>query len=295
MKILQFNKEFKEVRKEQILIVVLVFIIGAFGYLGYRHYTLLGYAGELKKEIDVLEDRLDDTQNEKVVLSQELDAERARVGTLADQVNLITGTVGTLDKLSKTDKELLQKYSKVYFLNEHYIPSELSQIDEQYLSNADKDQWMHVKVLPYLTSLLESARKGDIDIEVLSGYRSFETQTDLKTSYNVVYGAGTANQFSADQGYSEHQLGTTVDLTTSKIGSALVSFDSSDAYKWLTNNAHRFGFILSYPKNNTYYKYEPWHWRFVGKDLAQFLYDEDKNFYDLDQRKIDEYLVSFFD
>ena len=85
-----------------------------------------------------------------------------------------------------------------------------------------------------------------------------------------MYGSG-ANSFSADQGYSEHQLGTTVDFSTSSLGGSLNGFDQTEAYEWLDKNAHRFGFILSYSKDNAYYIYEPWHWRFVGKDLALYI------------------------
>src|SRR3990167_1970818 len=113
--------------------------------------------------------------------------------------------------------------------------------------------------------------------------------------YTVVYGAGTANSFSADQGYSEHQIGTTLDFITTRLSGQLTGFDKTEGYQWLLNNAHNFGFILSYPKNNTYYVYEPWHWRFVGVKLATYLYDNKLNFYDMDQREIDTYLANTFD
>ena len=67
------------------------------------------------------------------------------------------------------------------------------------------------------------------------------------------------------------------------------------AYQWMTDNAHKYGFVLSYPKDNSYYVYEPWHWRFVGVKLATDLHNQGKNFYDLDQRVIDTYLVNIFD
>ena len=113
----------------------------------------------------------------------------------------------------------------------------------------------------------------------------------------MTYGTG-ANAFSADQGYSEHQLGTAVDLTTQKDGNrfsdASGGFDSTDGYTWMTQNAYKYGFVLSYPKGNSYYIYEPWHWRFVGVALATRLHNEGKNFYDLDQREIDGYLGLMF-
>jgi len=134
----------------------------------------------------------------------------------------------------------------------------------------------------------------NIDLKIVSAYRSFYDQLVTKISYKTLYGSG-ANQFSADQGYSEHQLGTTIDFTTAKLDGLSLQFENQDAYAWLRGNAYKFGFVLSYPKNNSYYQYEPWHWRFVGIALATKLHDENKNFYDLTQREIDQYLISLFD
>jgi LAS superfamily LD-carboxypeptidase LdcB len=120
-------------------------------------------------------------------------------------------------------------------------------------------------------------------------------QSALKTSYKIEYGVGTANSFSADQGYSEHQLGTTIDFTTPANGSALSGFDKTTTYTWLQKNAYLYGFSLSYPKGNTHFVFEPWHWRYVGVELAKKLHDENKTLYDLDQRDIDTYLIKFFD
>jgi D-alanyl-D-alanine carboxypeptidase len=111
----------------------------------------------------------------------------------------------------------------------------------------------------------------------------------------MTFGSGTANSFSADQGYSEHQLGTAVDFTTPAIGAVLTGFDKTASYQWLQANAYKYGFVLSYPKGNGYFVFEPWHWRYVGVELATFLHDQGKNFYDLDQRTIDSYLIKFFD
>ena len=111
----------------------------------------------------------------------------------------------------------------------------------------------------------------------------------------MTYGAGTANSFSADQGYSEHQLGTALDLITTGTGGQLEGFDNTGAYQWLQNNAYRYGFVLSYPKDNPFYVFEPWHWRFVGVKLATNLHFAHQNFYDWDQRTINTYLVNFLD
>jgi LAS superfamily LD-carboxypeptidase LdcB len=222
--------------------------------------------------------------------SDELD----RNDTFQKQIRKISGTVEDLDKLSKTDEELLQKYSKVYFLNEHYVPESLSDIEPTYVYDESRTFQLHSKVVPALEKMAEAAKADGIDLWVTSAYRSFQTQAQLKGQYLVTYGSG-ANTFSADQGFSEHQLGTTVDFTTRGLGGGLDGFEATPAYTWLKENAHNYGFVLSYPENNAYYVFEPWHWRFVGEKLAKDLKRDNASFYDWDQRKIDGYLINIFD
>lgn len=247
-----------------------------------------------ENKVKQLEADLSQAENENTNLTNSLVAEQAKNNLFEEQINTIQGAVGILEKLNKTDKELLQKYSKVYFLNENYVPSNLAEIDSKYLYNKEQSLQIHANVQPYLYNLFENASSSGVSMEIISAYRSFGAQTSLKLSYKMTYGSG-ANKFSADQGYSEHQLGTAVDITTPDIGESFLKFETTTAYKWLTENAYKYGFIFSYPKQNTYYRFEPWHWRFVGVALATKLYDSDKYFYNLDQREIDLYLISIFD
>lgn len=228
-------------------------------------------------------------------LSNERQNIESKIGSVESRVGSISGTVGTLEKLSKTDPELLQKYSKVFFLNEHYAPERVADIDAKYLYREENPEVINASVWPKLKSLLNAAEQDGVTIYIASAYRSFDEQKALKGAYTVTYGAGTANTFSADQGYSEHQLGTTVDFITTGLGGQLEGFENTAAYRWLEKNAHKYGFTLSYPHNNTHYIFEPWHWRFVGIELASYLYTNEKHFYDLDQRDIDKYLASIFD
>jgi D-alanyl-D-alanine carboxypeptidase len=146
-----------------------------------------------------------------------------------------------------------------------------------------------------MQSMVDAAAASGIKIYAQSAYRSFAEQRALKDDYTITYGAGTANSFAADQGYSEHQLGTTVDFIAPGLGGDLDGFDKTTAYTWMVANAYKYGFILSYPKGNPNFVYEPWHWRFVGVKLATTLHNQGLTFYDLDQRTIDGYLVSIFD
>lgn len=248
----------------------------------------------LESEVEKLSENLSDTENARDDLRERLEAEAQKIGLFEEQIKDITGTVGVLDKLARTDPELLQKYSKVFFLNEHYTPSELKDIPDELVYNESRDHYIHGKVLPFLEEMVEDAKDDEIDLWVVSAYRSYDEQAVLKGHYTVQFGSG-ANTFSADQGYSEHQLGTTVDFTTTGLGGGLAGFGSTKAYTWLLDNAHKYGFALSYPEGNQFYVFEPWHWRFVGTELADDLYDSEQFFYDLSQRDIDEYLANFFE
>ncbi len=248
----------------------------------------------LSSQLESVSDSLAQIQNQNSGLSTALVEAVGKAANYSSVLNQTTEKVEDLERLRQIDPQFLYKYSKVFFLNENYSPAELTQIDTKYLYLKDKPLQINAKVWPFLKNILDAASQSGIDLQVISAYRSFGTQATLKSGYKVTYGAGTANSFSADQGYSEHQLGTTVDFTTSKVGASFSGFDKTDAYKWLQSNAHNFGFILSYPQGNTYYVYEPWHWRFVGIDLASKIKRDGKNFYDLDQREINTYLGSIW-
>ena len=242
-----------------------------------------------------LETLLGDTKTMLEETIDDLDEEKDRNEDFEDQIKKIGSTVGTLDKLAKTDPELLQKYSKVFFLNEHYMPAKLTTIQKEFTYHEGGDpEFIQTQVKPYLTKLFEDALDDDVKLWALSAFRSFDEQRELKGAYTVNYGSG-ANAFSADQGYSEHQLGTTLDFTTENLGGGLIGFGTTPAYTWLQKNAYKYGFVLSYPEGNAYYVFEAWHWRFVGTKLAKDLHTDGKYFYDLDQREIDTYLISIFD
>ena len=242
----------------------------------------------LEKQNQDLGGTLSLTQTEKAKLGNDLEDEQKRSKRLEARAD-------KYKKLALTDKQLLAKYSKVYFLNENYSPTKLDDIEDKYVLPAGKKIQFLDPALPYLEDLLDDADEAGVNLRVVSAYRSFDEQMALKSNYKFIYGAGTANTFSADQGYSEHQLGTTVDFGTPSVPGAMPAFEKTTAYKWLLENAHEYGFVISYPKANSYYMYEPWHWRFLGEDLAGDLHDDKKSFYDLDQRDIDDYLIKIFD
>lgn len=290
----------KKSKELAVKIVSSLFILSSIGFNLYMFWIVRNQNLSLQNDLEVYSSALELTQmklasatNEKLQVVDSLQKEKENTFLFQNQIQTLAGTVGVLEKLSKTDSELLKKYSKVYFLNENYIPPKLVNIPEQYVYEKSKQVEIHEQVWPHLQTMLESAKADGINILIASGYRSFGTQAGLKSAYKVTYGSG-ANKFSADQGYSEHQLGTTLDFTTTELKGALIGFEKTTAFKWLTDNAHKYGFVMSYPKNNTYYIFEPWHYRFISIPLATSLFNDKLNFYDLDQRVIDQYLINFF-
>ena len=297
-----------EMRKSYLMKNTLIAItLIAIGVLSYRYYRLYEEGTALKSTVASLESTLATTEQNLTEMTKNsqslldaLAAEQQKAGFLQEQastysaaVQRLSGTVMNLEKLQKTDPQLLAKYSKVYFLNENYTPVSLALIPAQFVFQG-KETYFHTQALRHLNELLLASQTAGAELKIISGYRSFETQKDLKSKYKVTYGSG-ANTFSAEQGYSEHQLGTAVDFTSVPLGAAFEKFDTTTPYFWLTEVAHKYGFVLSYPKGNTYYIYEPWHWRYVGVELATKLHDDKKHFYDIDQRELNDYLVKIFD
>ncbi len=285
------------------IIITIALALVFLGYLGYEYYTLktkftatTSTLASTTATLQTTQDDLNQRDREVENLTNLYLAEKRKNDDFQNQIESIADTVSDLEKLKSLDPELLKKYSKISFLNENYNPTKLRTIDSSYVVNG-KEMYIHTQVWPFLKKMMDAAARAgsSTKLQIISGYRSFDTQSDLKSNYKVVYGTG-ANQFSADQGYSEHQLGTAVDLNTPSLGGTLeTTFENTVAFKWLEENAYKYGFVLSYPKGNAYYQYEPWHWRFVGTDLAGDLHRKNKNFYDLDQREIDSYLISIFD
>lgn len=123
----------------------------------------------------------------------------------------------------------------------------------------------------------ESTLSG-YELIAFSTYRSFDYQTKLYDRYVTNDGQEAADRYSARPGYSEHQTGLAFDIGEQHFEQhfAMESFGETEAGKWVAANAHRYGFIMRYPKGSekiTGYMYEPWHFRYVGKELAPQIYE----------------------
>ncbi|MEA4944210.1 MAG: M15 family metallopeptidase [Propionicimonas sp.] len=120
-----------------------------------------------------------------------------------------------------------------------------------------------------LLALFAAARKAGLkNLYVISGYRSAQEQQEL-------WDASTDRSYVQPAGHSEHQTGLAVDLGDLKVGNK--GFAASKAGRWLAKNAWKHGFILRYPAGKeeiTGISYEPWHFRYVGKEVAKACHDQ---------------------
>ncbi len=133
--------------------------------------------------------------------------------------------------------------------------------------------------------LKEAALNGVTDVTVTSGYRSYTYQKWLFNYYVEQYQSRYPTReecekyvmtFSCREGCSEHQTGLALDMHN--LPAADEKFADTASYAWLSANAHRFGFILRFPEDKediTGISFEPWHYRFVGREAATYIYEHD--------------------
>ncbi|NHU84789.1 M15 family metallopeptidase [Kocuria sp. JC486] len=123
-----------------------------------------------------------------------------------------------------------------------------------------------------LETMLEDMRAEDITVSVTSAYRSYDTQVSTYDHWVQQNGQVTADRISARPGYSEHQTGLAVDLADGSGCDLQVCFSKTRAAQWAADNAFEYGFVLRFPEGKesiTGYAYEPWHFRYIGRDQAE--------------------------
>ena len=155
---------------------------------------------------------------------------------------------------------------------EHRLPADcvpaLVQLDR---AISQGTQYMKPDAAAALNELVTGARGAGFTLAAVSAYRSYQDQVVTFEANVNSGGLDYASRTSARAGHSEHQLGTTVDISSPAANFGLESFVGTAEAIWLADNAARFGFVVSYPAGKegiTGYAYEPWHIRYLGKAMA---------------------------
>ncbi len=174
--------------------------------------------------------------------------------------------------------------NKYYKLPSNFVPDDLVEIDTKYRGSNYKYQLRKVAADAFY-EMADAALEDGIKLLIVSGYRTETTQASLFNNSVKNDGLDHALIYSAKPGHSEHQLGLALDIN---MASSKAHFEKTKEYAWLKENAYKYGFIERYPQGKEFitgYGFEPWHYRYLGVDLATRVY--------LDGSTYEEYLVKY--
>lgn len=188
-----------------------------------------------------------------------------------------------LNSINKHEKTVIA--NKYYFLGSNYIPKNLTAISKKCAFN---NQRLEKEAADAFEKLCSAAINEGLLIKIRSSYRSFNTQKNLYNNYSKTSGSADADKYSARPGYSEHQTGLAVDVAGAS--NNYLTFSKTKEFPWMKKNAHKYGFILRYTEKYipiTGYISEPWHYRYVGVEIATYIHENPMSY--------EEYFVRFID
>ena len=196
-----------------------------------------------------------------------------------------------LDKNDYENPYEVKSFSTDMLINKHrclsdkFEPDDLVEIDEKYASESDFKASRIA--LNAFVEMYNAASKDGYSLIINSAYRSYKDQEDIIDTYRNSYGQAYVDKYVAKAGFSEHQTGLAFDIGSreSRV------FAQSKEYNWMQDNAYKYGFIYRYDKryeNITGFRNEAWHYRYVGKKIAKYIYEHNN-------MSLEEYFVLFLD
>ncbi len=182
----------------------------------------------------------------------------------------------TILQTTRSGDDLLVLVNKEYKLPQTYAPSDLVLASEAGIRRGGS-YYLRSILIDDLKNMVNAATADSIDLSMVSGYRSYNTQINTYNYWVGINGVDGADKISARAGHSQHQLGTAIDFSSSEVADGLGgSFRYTKAAAWLAENAWSYGFAISYPSGYeavTGYSYESWHYRYIGISNAKEMHD----------------------
>ena len=175
-------------------------------------------------------------------------------------------------KEADTSKGMYTLVNKFYYLDKNYVPDDLVDVEKEYARDSAK---INRTAYENFKKMADDAKKEGLTLLITTAYRNYNFQATLYNNYVRQDGKEQADTYSARPGYSEHQLGYSADLTN-KERVSFGEFKNTKEFAWLKNNAYKYGFIIRYTEANQYitgYVPESWHYRYVGEDIAKYIYE----------------------
>lgn len=182
-------------------------------------------------------------------------------------------------KIIQNPENTLALVNKQFGLPSTYLPNDLMRpkVNFSFGSQKLEKSYLRQEAASALEKMFLDAKKANVELFAVSGYRSYAYQDQLFKAEVKKVGEEKALEAVAFPGQSEHQTGLSMDISSRGEGLLLTeNFGTTKEGIWLAENAHRFGFVLRYPKGKeaiTGYQYEPWHFRYVGVQAATVIYE----------------------
>ena len=269
------------------LVFVVVFVVVVVGIIliiqnSNKTEKALKELGYSKEDITVITEKLSETDIEKV-LNMEYNQKLASIisaqyyipdnldrylaySPKTDNIDDIISIVNvgadsewyTNTEETNLDDGIKMLVNKFHYLNEVYLPDDIVPISNWYAYEGHSTK---KEVYDHYVSMWKDANEQGLVLLVNSSYRTFEEQQEQYDMSN--------DDYASRPGFSEHQTGLALDIVSDGVQGN--EFENTDEFKWLQENAHKYGFILRYPKDKEYitgYNYESWHYRYVGEELA---------------------------
>jgi len=198
--------------------------------------------------------------------------EKVKLPEITTSIKAVPATVVTKGVvITDQGDNLLVLINKHIRLPENYQPADLVPIDGK-IAVTRSGMRLRNEAASALAQMAATGGQEGLNLIATSAYRSYWEQQATFSYWVKAAGLAAAERFSARPGHSQHQLGTAVDFTSESVGKGLTdTFAKVGEGAWLANNAYKFGFVISYPAGKeaiTGYTYEPWHYRYIGKDNA---------------------------
>ena len=318
---LWYNNNGDNMRKGKFKIIPIIIILVVLGLIGYGvkcivdtvnyhktyEYKLLkvGYSKDEIKTIEKLSDKTKDYMleidydkniisfaKEKYFIEDNL---KEYLAYLKDSDYDFTDVVAIINvganndwytntKSTDLSKGNLILVNKFHSLDNTYGSDEMVPISNRY--SYGEDQKVTEDTFNAFLNMWAAAKEENLTLIINSSFRSFEDQDEIYNEYKSTRGEEAADKIAARPGFSEHQTGMAIDIQT--YGSRAATFEEFEEFKWLKDNAYKYGFILRYPKDKEYitgYDYESWHYRYVGVKVASYIHENNITF--------DEYYAYF--
>lgn len=236
--------------------------------LGYGAVSLLGSGSPTIDSGEIHDNYTDESNSTQSLPLEEITTETPEI--IEDYEYAYAGFTPAYADMNIADWRMIL-VNRDFILPDGYMPELENAVEGDY-----SDQKLDYRVAPYYNAMYQAALDDGVELVPISGYRSVERQTrnfenKIQKYIDEGYGEIEATQMAAKiilpPGTSEHNAGLAMDIC-----SLYESFEDTEEFEWLSENAADYGFILRYPEDKqdiTKIIYEPWHWRYVGVEAAQ--------------------------